>query len=383
MSNQIGAAFVFVSMVALLTAAGACGGLAPPPRPVDDDGDGEDVGEDVDDVPPDEEPPTDDNVPPVVVPVDISTDGCNGARWCADLEAAQFATNVDLVACGESCSIHETSINVDGCLLTFSGAVGVALEGSYPSAYLSFGSVAVGESAEHVVRVENRGESDCPIDGVSVQQGGAPSFSIVDPAINVLAAGAFVDVAIAFAPTTARGLENPYFDVVIGGMHNIVLLFGVSTEIADAPCRLEVATGSVAFTAYVGSGAVQQINIASVGASACVLLPIEVAGESFAAVPAESPFVDPNGVPEISFVAYPSSLPLDVTDGALAPGEHVLLDVIFAARAEGATSGTLVIRAQGADDVAVTLSGTAFPPPPPCECDQNWGSDCTFNAQCS
>lgn len=331
----------------------------------------------VDDPSPVDNPPSD--------PIEISTNGCNEARWCGDLFGTQFASNVDLVPCGVSCSIHQLQSDVEGCLLTVSGPVGIAMEAAYPDAYLAFGRVAVGESVEHVVRVENQGTAACPIADVTVL-GASTRFSIVDPGIDVLAPGAFADVAITFAPTSTRGLENALFHVP-GAATVWLTLYGVSTDADDIACRLQVDpqhAGGIVLTATTGGGRSTVVTVANAGGGGCLVLPLEVNGDSFKAAPTVSPFDDPLAPEhETTFVAYPSTLPLDVTDGVLAPGEHVALDVGFTAPlAEGTTAGTLVIGAHPNSVISVPLTGIALPPPPLCECTMNWGSGCTFNPSC-
>jgi hypothetical protein len=382
-------AVALIAAIVPVAALVACAPASPPPT----SGDGAPA------APADDPPPTDD-LPPVThdaapvtdpppdEPIDIATNGCNGARWCGDLFGAQFVSNVDLVACGESCSIQQTQTAVEGCVLALSGAVGVAMEGSFPDSYLSFGSVAVGDSAEHVVRVENQGDTACTITGVSILGDAATvsAFSIVDPGLDVLAPGGFVDVPITLSPSAAGGLETALF-YVPGDATAWLTLYGVSHALDDTSCRLVIDAqhaGGIELAATVGGGRSTAVRIDNAGAGGCRLLPFEVVGESFAAAPALSMFDDPLAPePATALVAYPSTLPLDITDGVLAPGEHVVLDVEFAApQTEGTTSGSLVVRAQASDDVTVSLSGTALPPPPSCECDENWGYGCTLNPEC-
>jgi hypothetical protein len=370
----------------LLVVFSACELSVPPPA-ADDADEASAAIDNANDHPPCDDPPAEDDPPaddPPVLPIDISTDGCNSARWCGDLFGAQSVSNLDLVPCGTSCSIRQTQTDVEGCMISLTGAVGIALEGSDPDSYLSFGSVAVGESRAHVVRIENQGDADCPITSILVTAGSP--FAFDDPAVAVLAPGAFVDVPIRFAPTAARGIESALFNVP-GAATAWLTLSGTSVEVGDTSCVLQVAAqyaDGIDVTATVDHGRTTSINIINAGGGGCLLLPLEVTGEAFHAAPALGPFDDPLATrDDRAFVAYPSTLPLDVTDGVLAPGEHVSLDVSFAAPAEpGTSSAMLVIRAQDAIDVELTLTGTATPAPPLCACEENWGSSCTINPNC-
>jgi len=220
-------------------------------------------------------------------------------------------------------------------LLILCGCGGVQVNSTNPleitPSTISFGSVAVGQSATTNVSVLNRGLTTVQVTQMDITGG---SFSILGQSFPIsIAPGAKFNFTATFAPT-AVGTTSGQIDVVLTDVKKAVALSGTGTA-AQGPVLIfnsrNIAFGSTALNTPV----TQSLVINSVGTVPVSVTSATSAGAGFSLVGATLPVT-------------------------LDPGQSATLNVVFNPTALGSATGQLSINstASAGPTTAIGLSGT-------------------------
>ena len=212
------------------------------------------------------------------------------------------------------------------------------------TALTDFGSVAAGSTASRTFRLRNLGSIAIQVTGLTIAGEQADQFQAMLTGLpRTLAAGASVDVPIAFAPTGPGAIQATYTITSTGGPDFIGTLAGTGLApalVLEQPEGTILTPGSTVTDfglAIVGEGGETVIYIIRNAGTA----PLEISGTSTAT----GPFV-------LEIPGQPS---------AIAPGESAVIYVSFSPASGGPQTGelTLVSNASNFPIATIGLTGTA------------------------
>src|SRR5277367_6895503 len=233
-------------------------------------------------------------------------------------------------------------------ILVTSGCVGVTGKGTTPAvtgvaieispSSVSFGDVAMGQSATKTLTLTNTGTEALSVSGISVAGTG---FTASGPHLPIsLAAGQSTSISAVFKPTAAKA--NTGTITIASNAEDspsLVALSGTGTTTSTppaTPAALTTTPNSIAFgSVAVGSEATQTIHLENTGGEAAAISKMTISG---------------TGV-SVSGMTAPATL---------AAGQTANLTVTYKPVAAGTLIGTVSIASNGSDpSLVIGLSATA------------------------
>jgi hypothetical protein len=236
-----------------------------------------------------------------------------GARVSSTFRSRRFAP--ESILRGISGAVALLAILVtSGCVgvsgkSTNAAATGPSIEIS-PST-VSFGNLAVGQSATKTVTVTNNGTETLTVSGISVTGTG---FSASGPKLPMsLSAGQSASVSAVFKPTTGNA-DTGTITIASNadGSPSLIALSGTGTTTTAA--ALTATPSSIAFgSVAVGSEATQTIQLANTGSAAVAISKVAFSGTGVSVSGVTAPMTLDGGKSTTLTVAYKPTSPTTLT----------------------------------------------------------------------
>lgn len=248
--------------------------------------------------------------------VEVTFSPTTALAYSGEIVVVSDATGGDSTFAVSGTGVHK--INTDRMFITDNGS-------------LSFGDVAVGETATGTLRIYNPRADAFKVVGLTLPTGFSGSFSGNVPATD------YVDVTISFSPTDARGYSGTLYIKTSGTVRGTNTILMTGSGVASG--KVLALAGSLVFGNVPVNGSTQ------------ALLRLENVGTEDVTV---------------SSISYPTGFS-GAFSGVIVPGEIKTVLVTFTPTNAIEFTGNLTVNSDTEDDNVFPVSGTGFDLPQPAE----------------